>query len=386
LRAAGEYIAAPGRLANIAGAELVGVGTFWVAVRSVPGAARAVRNGAFDILSLRIFRLVCQQLLAWPQGTPQGALAALQVAFQYLRAHAQDALGNSDYYGYLMVLAGLLAWTSSALYLARRTSSAQLWAMQRPDRRTPPGISAGESVGLGAKSVFSSLFVLGGEALVAIGARQTVLLGRFSDWVYVIGVGAVGVALGAAMVQAWAASDRRRVADAKAALAEAERVARLRRWTEVQKQRRAAYPDPRQTVSGPVFEKDFDTLKRLGLFDTRRAEDGSAEPAAPRAAPGSSSGRNAGRAPPAPPRPPPPEPVAVEDDLPPREVSDACVLLDLRLGPTLTIEEVETSYRQLIDLVHPDRNKNPLSTKQTVRLNNARDALVRYLRSRGVAR
>jgi hypothetical protein len=231
------------------------------------------------------------------------------------------------------------------------------------------------------RSIFGGLVLLVGELLAAEGTRMTLALGRWSDWVYVAVAGGLGILLGIGAVRLWVGSDRQRVREAEAARAEAERVARLRRWTQAQQRERSRRPAAGPTVSGPVYERDFETLKRLGLFQTIRDEDGTPEPPVrpppvrpgPRGKPSGPSARP----------PPAPEPVRIDYSEAPREVVEACVLLDLRLGPSLTIAQVESSYRELVDLVHPDRNTSPLSTRQTVRLNNARDALVEYLQNAG---
>jgi len=380
-RDAGAYLAAPGRLAAIVSAELIGVGTTWAVALGMPGAARAVRNGAFDAFSLRAVWWVGQSMASLPQTTPSGAVEALGLAANYLESRASTLLGQHAYLGYLLVLAGLLTWISATLFRTRKGVVARLAGLRSPPRRPPSSLPMRQSIGLGGKSVFAGVVLLGGEVLAVEGIVRTLTLVRWSDWVYVAVTGGLALLAGLGMIRYWVGSDRQRVGDAEAARAEAERVARLRRWTQAQRREQARRPAPGPSVSGPVYEGDFETLKRLGLFQTIRDEDGTAQPTARPSGPSAEARR---RAPTTPPRPePPPEPIRIDYGEAPKEVTDACVLLDLRLGPSLTIAQVESSYRELVDLVHPDRNPSPLSTKQTVRLNNARDALVEYLQSTG---
>lgn len=65
-------------------------------------------------------------------------------------------------------------------------------------------------------------------------------------------------------------------------------------------------------------------------------------------------------------------------------VAAAFEILELRDGATL--EDVSVSFRRLLKIYHPDRNvdRSEWSHEQTVRLNEAYEAAVEFLRSRGV--
>ena len=200
-RDAGAYLAAPGRLAAIVSAELIGVGTTWAVALGMPGAARAVRNGAFDAFSLRAVWWVGQSMASLPQTTPSGAVEALGLAANYLESRASTLLGQHAYLGYLLVLAGLLTWISATLFRTRKGVVARLAGLRSPPRRPPSSLPMRQSIGLGGKSVFAGVVLLGGEVLAVEGIVRTLTLVRWSDWVYVAVTGGLALLAGLGMVR-----------------------------------------------------------------------------------------------------------------------------------------------------------------------------------------